>query len=61
LGDTFASVNIAASNFTDKMYLQVEALFTLTACFSRSSKLLGMYVQIVISEHPSRKIIYTGG
>jgi hypothetical protein len=61
LGDTFASVGIAASTFADKMYLQVEALFTPTACFSRESMLLAMYVQTVISEYPSRKIIYTGG
>jgi len=50
LGNTFASVGIAASTFADKTYLQLEALFTLNACFAINSKIHAMHVQIVISK-----------
>jgi len=60
LGRRVCSVGIAASTFAGKMYLQVQELFILTACFSRKSKIHAMHVQIVISKYPSRKIIYEG-
>jgi hypothetical protein len=55
LGDTFVSVGIAASTFADKMYLQVEALFTLTAVFQETLSFLLCMLKLRFQNIPQGK------